>query len=283
MQADFSSIHSLKIKEQLMSLESLRVPIDQERHARCTAQSANATSPIYGEGMGFFEARKQRQAAKAAAKQAAQQQAQFQDWQENADALNAMLEIVRDCRNGKIGEQFTDTGDYGFMLKKGEFAVAFLQVGYLENVREPTRYSGGYGGVSFPIFGKVRLNTGKTGGKITQGAESINTTDQGPLLITNQRIMFAGTKRSREWRFDKMMSCSHSPEGSSIFAMTGAAKPTGIAYGRKAATEVQFRIELASAIALDTLDRYEAELVAERTQLEAERPLPPPPNSSTTS
>ena len=65
--------------------------------------------------------------------------------------------------------------------------------------------------------------------------------------------------------------------------MTGAAKPTGIAYGRKAATEVQFRIELASAIALDTLDRYEAELVAERTQLEAERPLPPPPNSSTIS
>ncbi len=233
--------------------------------------------------MGFFEARKQRQAAKAAAKQAAQQQAQLQDWQENSDSLNAMLEIVRDCRNGKIGEQFTDTGDYGFMLKKDEFAVAFLQVGFLENVREPTRYSGGYGGVSFPIFGKVRLNAGKTGGKITQGAESINATDQGPLLITNQRIMFAGTKRSREWRFDKMMSCSHSPEGSSIFAMTGTAKPTGIAYGEKAATEVQFRIELASSIALDTLDRYEAELLAEQTKLEADRPLPPPPNPSTTS
>lgn len=232
--------------------------------------------------MGFFEARKQRQAVKAAAKQAAQQQAQLQGWQTNADSLNAMLEIVRDCRNGKIGEQFTDTGDYGFMLKKGEFAVAFLQVGFLENVRAPTKYSGGYGGVSFPIFGKVRLNAGKTGGKITQGAESIDATDQGPLLITNQRIMFAGTKRSHEWRFDKMMSCSHSPEGSSIFAMTGAAKPTGVAYGKKAATEVQFRIELASAIALETLDRYEAELVTEQKQLEADRPisaLPPPPSA----
>ena len=244
-------------------------------------RSLDATSPLYGEGMGFFEARKQRQAAKAAAKQAAQQQAQLQGWQTDADSLNAMLEIVRDCRNGKIGEQFTDTGDYGFMLKKGEFAVAFLQVGFLENVRAPTKYSGGYGGVSFPIFGKVRLNAGKTGGKITQGAESIDATDQGPLLITNQRIMFAGTKRSHEWRFDKMMSCSHSPEGTSIFAMTGAAKPTGVAYGKKAATEVQFRIELASAIALDTLDRYEAELVTEQKQLEADRPLPPPPNPST--
>jgi hypothetical protein len=233
--------------------------------------------------MGFFEARKQRQAAKAAAKQAAQQHAQLENWQADFDSLIAMLEIVHDCRNGKFGEQFTDMGDYGFMLKKGEFAVAYLQVGYLENVRAPTQYSGGYGGVSFPIFGKVRLNTGKTGGKITQGAESINVTDQGPLLITNQRIMFAGTKRSREWRFDKMMSCSHSPEGTTIFAMTGAAKPTGIAYGKKAATEVQFRIELASAIALDTLDRYEAELVAEQKQLEADRPLPPPPNPSATS
>lgn len=230
--------------------------------------------------MGFFEARKQRQAAKAAAKQAAQQQAQLQVWQQNADSLDTMLEIVRDCRNGKISEQFTDPSDYGFMLKKGEFAVAFLQVQYLENVREPTRYSGGYGGVSFPIFGKVRLNAGKTGGKITQGAESINATDQGPLLITNQRIMFSGTKRTHEWRFDKMMSCSHLPEGASIFAMTTGTKPTGINYGKKAATEVQFRIELASAIALDTLDRYEAELVAEQKQLEADRPmsaLPTPP------
>ena len=95
--------------------------------------------------------------------------------------------------------------------------------------------------------------------------------------------MFAGTKRSHEWRFDKMMSCSHSPAGSSIFAMTGAAKPAGIAYGEKAATEVQFRIELASAIALDTLDRYEAELLAEQKQLEADQPLPPPPIISTTS
>jgi hypothetical protein len=168
------------------------------------------------------------------------------------------------------------------MLKKDEFAVAFLQVQFLENVREPTRYSGGYGGVSFPIFGKVRLNAGKTGGKMTQGAESINATDQGPLLITNQRIMFSGTKRTQEWRFDKMMSCSHLPEGATIFAMTTGTQPTGIRYGEKSATEVQFRIELASAIALDTLDRYESELLTEQKQLDADRPLPPPPLTPTT-
>jgi hypothetical protein len=232
--------------------------------------------------MGFFAARKQRRAVQAAAKLATQLHDDAQNWQSNADSLEAMLVVVRDCRNGKLTEQFTDSGDYGFMLKKDEFAVAFLQVQFLENVREPTRYSGGYGGVSFPIFGKVRLNAGKTGGKMTQGAESINATDQGPLLITNQRIMFSGTKRTQEWRFDKMMSCSHLPEGATIFAMTTGTQPTGIRYGEKSATEVQFRIELASAIALDTLARYESELLTEQKQLDADRPLPPPPPTPTT-
>lgn len=36
--------------------------------------------------------------------------------------------------------------------------------------------------------------------------------------------------------------------------------------------EVQFRLELASAMALDTLDRYEAELVAEKAHHDSERP-----------
>jgi len=93
--------------------------------------------------MGFFEARKQRRAVQAAAKLATQLHEDAQNWQSNTDSLEAMLVVVRDCRNGKLTEQFTDSGDYGFMLKKDEFAVAFLQVQFLENVREPTRYSGG--------------------------------------------------------------------------------------------------------------------------------------------
>ena len=40
---------------------------------------------------------------------------------------------------------------------------------------------------------------------------------------------------------------------------------------------------VASSIALDTLDRYEAELLAEQKKLEVDRPLPPLPNPSTTS
>ena len=258
---------------------TLKVWLDRDI---CPCQLSNlprdATALLYGETMGFFEARKQRKAAQAAAKQTLQLQTQVQQWQNDFDALNTMLEIVRDCRTGKTAEQFTDNDDYGFMLKKDEFPVAYLaNSAYIENVREPTKYSGGYGGVSFPIFGRVRLNAGKTGGKITQGKESIDATDRGNALVTNQRVMFAGTKRTRECRFDKMMNCSHLPGGITIFAMTTGSQPTGIGYGEGPATEVQFRIELASAMALETLDRFEAELIAEQQQLESERPLPSPP------
>jgi hypothetical protein len=124
----------------------------------------------------------------------------------------------------------------------------------------------------------VRLNTGRTGGKITQGAESINRTDDGHALITNTRIMFAGSKRAHEWRFDKMMGCSHLPGGITIFAMTTSGKPAGLGYGDGPASEVQFRIELASAIALGTLERYEQELVAEQVQHASELPIASPPS-----
>jgi hypothetical protein len=224
--------------------------------------------------MGFFAERKKKAQLKVAQAAATKSAAALAEWQKNSAALEVMLKVVDDCRHGKIHEQFVDTNDYGFMLKSGEFPIAYLQgVAYLENVKAPTQYSGGYGGVSFPIFGRVRLNTGRTGGKITQGAESINRTDDGHALVTNTRIMFAGSKRAHEWRFDKMMGCSHLPGGITIFAMTTGGKPAGLGYGDGPASEVQFRIELASAIALGTLERYEQELVAEQVQHASELPI----------
>ena len=231
-------------------------------------------------GLAQFLARRREAKAIAAALAAreraeADYRAELEKWNSDDEAVNRMLEVVRDCRAGRVSQQFTDSNDYGFMLKPGEFAIAHLQgAAYIETVKAPTRYSGGYGGVSFPIFGRVRLNTGRMGGTIVQGAESISNTDSGNALITNTRIMFAGTKRTKEWRFDKMMSCSHLPGGITIFAMN-TGKPSGIGYGDGPAPEVQFRIELASAMALGTLERYENELVAEQTELAGRRPVAP--------
>lgn len=231
--------------------------------------------------MGIFSAIKQRAANKALAKANRQYGQELANWTMDSAALEEMLTITRDCATGKAREHFVDNDDFGFMLKADEFAMAHLQgVMYLEVVKAPTRYSGGYGGVSFPLFGRVRINTGRTGGQITPGEESIDVTDSGNALISNKRIMFAGTKRTHEWKFDKMMSCSHMDGGMTIFAMS-TGKPAGLGYGDGSATEVQFRIELAAAMALGTLERYESELLAEKAQLEMAKPVAPAPIATT--
>lgn len=199
-------------------------------------------------------------------------------WAEETATLDNMLTIARDCAAGRERVHFTDTSDFGYLLDNDEFAVAHvLGALYLENVKAPTRYSGGYGGVSFPIFGRVRINTGRTGGRIIPGEEAITPTDNGNALVTNKRVMFVGEKRTHEWEFAKMLSISHSFVGYTVFAMKGRGKPTGVAYGKDPAPEIQFRLELAAAMARGTLDRYVAELEAERVAHDAERPVPPPP------
>ncbi|MEY3505293.1 MAG: hypothetical protein RL691_309 [Actinomycetota bacterium] len=227
--------------------------------------------------MGIFSAIKQRAANKALAKANQQYGQELANWTKDSAAIEEMLTIALDCATGKAREHFVDNDDFGFMLKADEFAMAHLQgVMYLEVVKAPTSYSGGYGGVSFPLFGRVRINTGRTGGQITPGEESIDVTDSGNALISNKRIMFAGTKRTHEWKFDKMMNCSHMDGGMTIFAMS-TGKPAGLGYGDGSATEVQFRIELAAAMALGTLERYESELLAEKAQLETAKPVAPAP------
>ena len=232
--------------------------------------------------MGLLDSFKKRRAARALR----DAQDAISLWQEKMDKVDEMLTIVRDCAAGRAADHFTDRSDYGFMLEGDEFAVAYLQqVAYLENVRAPSRYSGGYGGVSFPLFGGIRLNTGRMSGKRIPGDESITITDNGNALVTNSRIMFVGSKRTHEWEFDKMVSAAHHADGWTVFAMKGRGKPTGLGYGESVATEVQFRLELAAAMALGSLERYVGELEAERAQLDAVRPAlapppPPPPPSS---
>lgn len=228
--------------------------------------------------MGFFDSFTQRRAEKKFRDAVQVHNARMAEWQREEDQLTNMLTIVRDCIDGKSSQHFVDMNDYGFMMTNDEFPIAHLQqVSYLEIVRAPTRYSGGYGGVSFPIFGRVRLNTGRTGGKVIAGEESISATDQGNALVTNSRIMFTGAKRSHEWKFAKLISMAHMPQGYTVFAASGRGKPAGLGYGVSVATEVQFRLELAAAFALGTLPRLAQELEVEQQHHRDEMPVPPPP------
>ena len=228
--------------------------------------------------MGILSSFKNGLAARRLRAAQAEYSARHAEWKKEEEVLDGYITVVRDCAEGRISEQLVDTSDYGFLLNDGEMPVAYMPgTLFLEVVRAPSSYSGGYGGVSFPLFGRVRVNTGRMGGKVTPGNESIKPTDEGTTMITTERIMFTGAKRTQEWKFAKMMSITHHEPGYSIFAMSGKSKPTGIAFGPDVATEVQFRIELAAAIARDQLPRYLSELETEKVKHAEEMPVPPAP------
>lgn len=227
-------------------------------------------------GMGFFSKMKQRRAEKEALEQSAAEQAQHGTWQSQSEKLDVMMNAVERCGNNDI-EGLFDPCDTGFILKKGEYAIGLIaNCALLETRRSASTYQGGYGGVSFPLFGKVRLNTGGSKGKLIPGEESITSISDGEVLITNKRAMFRGDTNNKEWPYSKLMACEHHPEGYTTFALSGQVKTTGFAYGADVANEVQFRLELGIAISNETTDQLLGQLRVERQQLDAKKPLPPP-------
>jgi len=227
-------------------------------------------------GMGLFSKLKKRRAEKEALEQATAEQEQIGSWQSQSEKLDVMINAVERCGNNDI-EGLFDPFDTGFLLKKGEYAIALIaNCALLETRRSASSYQGGYGGVSFPIFGKVRLNTGRSKGKLIAGEETITSISDGEVLITNKRAMFRGDTNNKEWPYSKLMACEHHPEGYTTFAVSGQAKTTGFAYGADVANEVQFRLELGIAISNETTDQLLAQLRVERQQLDTKKPLPPP-------
>ena len=230
--------------------------------------------------MGLFDGIAKRKAQKQYDHDMVIHNGDLADWEDADERIDEMLVIVRDCVNGKVREQFLDSNSYGFMLENDEFPVAFITgTGLLTVVRGPGRYEGGYGGVSFPIFGRVRGHVGGQRGTYVQGKESMTYTDSGETMITNVRVMFRGDVRTEEWKFSKMMGMEHSPDGITTISMSTKSKPAALGYGSEHAAEVQFRFEIAAAIARGTLPRLLAQLEAEKAHHQEVKPVPPVPPS----
>jgi hypothetical protein len=197
--------------------------------------------------MGLFQNIKRRKAEKAFQLAQAQHAVALAAWQANDTKLEEMITVVRDCIEGRTAEQFTDMTDYGFMLEANEFPVAYLQgAAYLE------------------------LDT-------TDGPEAVHVADEGHAMVTNQRILFAGSSRSHEWEFTQLINMTHVPLGYTVFSTKGRSTPAGIGYGEGPALDVQFRLEIASAMARNTLPQYLEKLTQQKQKHSSEAPVPPPP------
>ncbi len=98
------------------------------------------------------------------------------------------------------------------LLKRGEQAYVAFQV---ELVRERAvrEFRGGSQGVSIPIGMGVRYRVGNVRGRSVVVGTELATVDRGALVITTQRAVFAGSVKTLEFRYDKLVGLQTFTDG----------------------------------------------------------------------
>ncbi len=191
-------------------------------------------------------------------------------WKSERDAQAELLELAEDFEGVDSDE---------IMLKSGE--RLFLQVSDVALIEDRVRgghYEGRSKGVSVPIGSiggrSVRYHVGAQKGHYVSGAPTPTSIDTGTVYITNQRVIFAGSKQTRECVFTKLIGVQHDGD-STTFAVSNRQKPTTIFYGASVSSAFDFRLELALAHFKGDETGIVAQLKSDLDALDAERPSDP--------
>jgi hypothetical protein len=204
-----------------------------------------------------FEKRRQAKAERAAQAAAEQQAAQ------TAVLLQETHRAYEAWEASKLDQSVANVP--GVMLKKGEVAYISVQgAGFVEPKRAPGQWAGRSSGFSFKVAKGVRYRVGASRGHYVQGEESPTVTDIGLFVVTNQRCVFVGEKRTTEWAYAKLLGFSLDGEAIAIFNVSNRQKATGVKY----TTEVEHILDplIAAAIARFQSDEGHQEVVAELGQ-----------------
>jgi hypothetical protein len=117
-------------------------------------------------------------------------------------------------------------------LNSGESLIYKLNsVGLTEYVSDGSTYSGGTQGIGIRITKGLTYNVGSSRGSLTRNPEARRVIDTGVAYFTNQRIVFAGPKQSREWLFSKMLNADVEGNGVNVsIAVSNRQKTSGLTW-----------------------------------------------------
>lgn len=131
---------------------------------------------------------------------------------EALESLEKQMAILDRMSEGTFEEE-----DYVFATLKDEVVIARVNQTMLREFRSNgSTSSGGFGGVSFPVFGRVRGNVGGYSGKSRRNPEESTPIDVGTSTYTNQRIVFAGENVVREFDLDKLVNLEAGDNGITV-------------------------------------------------------------------
>jgi hypothetical protein len=204
--------------------------------------------------MGFLDRRKASRESKEQARQQVERERAVEQAASEARRLHDALEAA--------ALPFAETRVDGVVLKRGEVAHVIVDgAAFVEPKRDPGRWQGGSQGVSIRVAKGMSYRVGASRGTYQQGEERPTPTDTGKFVLTNQRCVFVGSKRTTEWAFSKLMGFSLEGEGLALFNVSNRQRTTGVFYGPDHETGLDAMI--AAAIAKFSGDEAYAQLLDE--------------------
>ncbi len=212
----------------------------------------------------MFERHRERHAAK-------EYQRELTEWQQQRDGYAERLQIARTYA-GELSSEL--------MLKPGEKVFGGLAgASLVEERRGAGQWQGRSSGISFPVGSlgghSVRYRVGGTTGHYVQGAPTPTAIDTGTVYITNMRVIFQGTRQTRECLFSKLVGFQHDDQaGTTVFSVSNRQKPITVHYGPDVSAWFDFRLDLALAHYRKDLAAFVAQLQGALTSLDSRKPLP---------
>jgi len=221
--------------------------------------------PLWGLGTGRSLRRYRRDAA--------EYRRALQPWQEEADALRAFMTIATTF----AGAVAADEPSVPLQLAPSERVFSVLERASLVEPRnKPERWAVGYTGFSFRLARGVRDRLAATGGKKDPGEEAPAAVDKGSATVTDQRVVFHGSRRTREWVFDNLVGYHNDGRVPvTLFNVSNREAVSGLLYDRAQAEEVHFRLALALAHHNGNVADFISHIERQMAVHDAARPEPP--------
>ena len=211
----------------------------------------------------MFEKRRARRAQE-------QYQREIADWEASVTAAKEFVDIARGYEGGAANPA-------NLMLKKQETIFATVtDASLVEDRSSGGSWGGRSSGFSIPVAAGVRYRVGASRGHYVKAPPVPTAIDTGIITITNQRVVFQGSKQTRECAFTKMLGYNYaSDHGGITIGVSNRQKPTTIRYGPALAAWFALRFELALAHFNGTVDQFVASVERELARVEQARPVPP--------
>lgn len=214
--------------------------------------------------MGWLEHHREHVAEVRAHEQAVHDEAVLHTWEDEEQALESLIDLATNLEGSLDGPVDLKRGEVRFFTLNG--------AGLVEVRRGPGHRMGGYAGPSFRIAKGVYWHMGATAATYVPGADVLTVIDEGTAIITNQRVIFAGVKLTREFAFAKLIGYEHDPgTDSTSIHVSNRQKVSSIRYG--AATQWCFYFDLAHAHFTGDVPGFIANLKRQLVDHEAARPV----------